>query len=169
MTALLPFDRADRAARARGWKKEGRVAAARQPVARATCFERSVRPPHQPIPHCYVAVRCFKPVATRANRDISRTFTEAIARARAKPRARRHVNRVPTTSASPASRCVTWFGDQPPTSFMGIRAFHSAPAADPRMRKAARARAFPLSATRCTHNYASPFLIATRLDIYTQD
>jgi len=51
-----------------------------QPVARATCFERSVRPPHQFMPHCYVAVRCFKPAATRSSRDISRPLAEAAAR-----------------------------------------------------------------------------------------
>ena len=78
-----------------------------QPIARATCFERSVHPPHQPMPHCYATVttvRCFKPTATRASReyhDISRTFTELVARHR-------------TASLSSRESCTHYCSPPPP-------------------------------------------------------
>lgn len=76
---LEPRDNFDRWRRA---GREGQPHAVRQSVARATCFERTVRPPHRPILYCY-AVRCFeRPLRNRG--DISRARAEVTARARAR-------------------------------------------------------------------------------------
>lgn len=95
--------------RKRGRKRMGNRECC-QPVARATCFERSVHPPHQPMPHCYATVttvRCFKPTATRAAASVATSPERSPKQSRAHRTAKLSSRESRTHYRSPPSPCTT--------------------------------------------------------------
>jgi len=152
-----------------GGRREGRKNARNrrccQPVARATCFERSVRPPHQPMPHCYIAVRCFKPAATRSEpRHLPNVHRSG--RARVKPRV--PSSREPRHPLRPSPPVVRHVVRRPAANFIhedtrfSFRSADSRPPVRSRMRKRAHV---PLLSIRCTYGYIIHILYIHIVDI----
>lgn len=109
------------------------------------------------MPHCYVVVRCFKPAATRAAATSpARSPKRSRERARNREARRRHVNRVPTYVGLPrgASCGLAISGQFHSWEYALFAPLRRTCACVGRVPARARARAFPLPAICCTHDYA---------------